>query len=85
MGVNSIIDNGGDELLEPLNQTIDGAGKPIDKDILLSRPKGWLQLFKILYETDEYEILKLQNPDGYFYLLYFKRSFYLFLVCKSTI
>jgi len=50
--------------------------------LVVERPRSWRQLFKTLYSVDEYKLFKLQNADGYFYLLFLKYSTGLFAISK---
>jgi hypothetical protein len=51
--------------------------------MVIERPRSWGHLIKTLFTVDEYRLLKLQNADGYFYLLYLKYSAILFGLSKS--
>lgn len=52
--------------------------------MVIERPRSWTHLLKTLFTVDEYRLLKLQNSDGYFYLLYLKYSVILFGISKLT-
>ena len=49
--------------------------------MIVERPKNWMHLIRTLWLVDEYKLLKLQNADGYFYLLYLKRCYQMFALC----
>jgi len=51
--------------------------------LALERPKSWSHLIKTLWQVDEAKLLKLQNADGYFYLLFLKHAYKLFAICKK--
>ena len=48
-------------------------------------PTSWKDCMSKLWNLDEYRVLKVTNPDGYFYLLFLKGCtyFYLTLTCLS--
>jgi len=52
--------------------------------MVMERPRSWGHLVKTLFSADEYKLLRLQNADGYFYLLYLKYCAVLFSICKSV-
>jgi len=41
---------------------------------VLTRPESWKNLFELLYKLDERKLFRVSNPDGYFYLLFLKKS-----------
>ena len=46
--------------------------------LIIEKPRSWWHLLHTLYRVDEYKLLRLQNADGYFYLLFLKRCYQLF-------
>ncbi len=52
--------------------------------MIIERPRSWKHLIKTLFTVDEYRLLKFQNSDGYFYLLYIKYCVILFGISKPT-
>lgn len=48
--------------------------------IFLEKPKNFLQLMRSLYKIDERYLLKLCNTDGYFYLLFLRKSANMFFL-----
>eukprot|EP00347_Sterkiella_histriomuscorum_P016017 403354814 len=51
-----------------------------EAQLIVERPRSWAHLFQTLYSVDEYKLFKLQNADGYFYLLFLKYSAGLFSI-----
>ena len=41
-----------------------------DNYLNIENPKGFIDLFKILFRTNIKQTLSLSNPDGFFYLQY---------------
>jgi len=44
----------------------------------LKRPESWKECLTQLWSLEEFELFKINNPDGYFYLLYLKKCAYFF-------
>jgi len=48
----------------------------------LKRPESWKECLTQLWSLEEFELFKINNPDGYFYLLYLKKCAYFFATRK---
>lgn len=73
------------ELNDELQNREDEEDAAAAEMMVIERPRNWSHLIKTLFTVDEYKLLKLQNADGYFYLLYLKYSAILFGISNLNI